>query len=180
MNSTTSSPNDYVPNDYVRAYFRVLTQLREHIFYITEYIQYYERIDFYVNIVLAIASNTSIGAWAIWQTLNMLWGIIIALSQIITAIKPFLPFKKTLTFLYPLRNKLELLALEIEQEWFKVSQGKLTEEEIHNLTCKFKSQKTEIEHEIFKNKSLPENKQLIQEARKSNKYYFENSFNIRR
>ncbi len=44
---------------------------------------------------------SSIAAWEIWQEYQMVWAVIIALSQVITAIKPFLPFRQRLK---PIRN----------------------------------------------------------------------------
>ncbi len=47
-----------------------------------------------INSLLAISSSASIASWAIWNDLAMLWGCIIAVSQVITALKPVFHFGK--------------------------------------------------------------------------------------
>ena len=44
--------------------------------------------DTALNVILAIASSGSIASWAIWDEYAIYWGGFIALSQLITAIKP--------------------------------------------------------------------------------------------
>jgi len=47
---------------------------------------------------LAITSSSSIGAWAIWNEYSWILASIIAFSQVITAIIPFLAYKSRINF----------------------------------------------------------------------------------
>lgn len=54
----------------------------------------YQHGDRFVNVLLDIASSGSIAAWAVWKSAPMVWGGIIAGSQLVTAIKPYFPYFK--------------------------------------------------------------------------------------
>ncbi len=163
-------------NSFQKQYFNQLTQTKERIFYILEYIQDCEAWNWRINIFLALTSNASIGAWAVWQELKLIWAIIIALSQVITAIKPLLRSEKRLKFLYPLRRELELIYLDMEKNWYDVSSGNLTEQEIHESTCEFRRKIEEASYGNLKNNSLTENNRFIKKAKSKNEVYFENNF----
>lgn len=163
-------------NRYQAQYFNLLTQTKEHIFYISEYIQSCEIWNWRINIFLALVSSSSIGAWAVWQELKIVWAVFIALSQVITAIKPLLRGEKRLKFLYPLRRELELIYLEIEKEWYNVSEGLLTEQEIYINICDFKTKIEEAIHSNLKSNSLPKNNKFIKKAKIETETYFTNNF----
>jgi len=171
----TQNPSEEI-NRYQYQYFNLLTQTKENIFYLSEYIQSCETWNWRLNIFLALASSSSIGAWAIWQELKLLWAILIALSQVITAIKPLLRGEKRLKFLYPLRRELELIYLEMEKGWYDVSEGKLTEQEIYESRCEFKAKIEEAIYNNLKSNSLPKNKLFIERSKIETETYFNNQF----
>ena len=61
---------------YQNQYFKQLTQTKEHIFYVLEYIENCELWNWRINVFLALTSTASIGAWAVWQEFKLLWSII--------------------------------------------------------------------------------------------------------
>lgn len=73
-------------------YWKYMVQIKAWIFYLDVYTEDSYRWDRIINIVVAIASSTSIAAWAIWQKYSFVWSIIIAISQVLTTIKGFLPY----------------------------------------------------------------------------------------
>ncbi len=75
-------------------YWKELYQLKTHIGFIERQLEKSESIDRFLKIVLAIASSSSIGAWAIWNEYSWVWAGIIAFSQVITEITPFLPYTR--------------------------------------------------------------------------------------
>ena len=81
--------------------------------------------------VLAIASSSSIGAWAIWREYSWVWAGIIAFSQVVTAATPFLPYKKIIKSYSALIHELEDLMIKSESKWHAISDGKLTSSEIN-------------------------------------------------
>ena len=110
-------------------YWKYMVQIKAWIFYLDVYTEDSYRWDKTINIFVAIASSTSIAAWAIWQKYSFVWSIIIAISQVLTTIKGFLPYSKRLKMLVPFMEDLKFLYNKIEYNWFKVcllytSQGK--------------------------------------------------------
>lgn len=163
-------------NPHQKAYFNLMTQYREHVFYTSEHIASSDRWNTKINMFLAITSSSSIGGWIIWSKLSWLWAGIIAISHVIGAIKTHLPFKKRLSILYSVRNHLDLLCLDIEKESFIVFNGELTEKEIHERICKYKSKKSIIEQKYLSSIVIPENSTFIARARNKNKVYFNNLY----
>lgn len=73
--------------------------------------------DTTLNVILAIASSGSIASWTIWDEYAIYWGGLIALSQLITALKPLFPFQKSVHTLNYRCYKQELLFLELIEMW---------------------------------------------------------------
>lgn len=134
--------------------------MKANAIYINRYHAKEEAWDRGLNIFSAIASSSSIGAWIIWKDLSHLWAAVIAVSQVLTAIKPHLPYKPRLRALAALGPDLDGLALAAEEEWFAVSHGMLTELEIHKLTMSLKKKCKQAQDRAFKNMSLPEDMKL--------------------
>lgn len=78
---------------YQDRYWKELYQLRVHVNYLEIYMERSERLDKAINIFFAITSSSSICGWAIWNKFSFVWGMIIAISQLINAIKYFLPYR---------------------------------------------------------------------------------------
>ena len=57
-------------------------------------VKQFRRFNTILNAFLAITSSASIASWAIWSDYAMVWGCIIAISQVVTALKPIFPFSK--------------------------------------------------------------------------------------
>lgn len=111
-------------------YWKYMVQIKAWIFYLDLYAEDSYKWDKRINVLGAIASSTSIAAWAIWQQLSFVWSVIIAISQVLTAIKGFLPYSKRLKILVPFMEDLKFLYNKIEYNWFNVASGELTEEDI--------------------------------------------------
>jgi hypothetical protein len=132
-------------NQYQARYWNLLVETRVHVSYLHHYAADSEWWNKGTNIFLAITSSGSIAAWALWKQFTFIWPMLIALSQVTTAIKPFLPYKQRLKVLVGLCNQLQMIALAMEKDWFSVAEGKLSEEEIHDLTVKYRGQTIDAE-----------------------------------
>ncbi|MBW8813869.1 MAG: hypothetical protein JF588_10635 [Caulobacterales bacterium] len=120
-------------------YWQTFSTLKRDAIYINRYHGRVERIDRLLNMFSAMASSGSVAGWIIWKDLGLVWGAVIALSQALNAVKPYLPFRRRLAALAALGPDLEALALVAEADWFKVSDGQLTEQEIHSLMMALKT-----------------------------------------
>ena len=151
-------------------YWKYMVQIKAWIFYLDVYTEDSYRWDRIINIVVAIASSTSIAAWAIWQKYSFVWSIIIAISQVLTTIKGFLPYSKRLKMLVPFMEDLKFLYNKIEYNWFKVASGDLSEDEINELLYSFKENKN------LKEETLLEKDNFRKIADRKNDAYFANNF----
>lgn len=137
------------------------TKIKRDAVYINRYHEKVERRDRHLSMFSAIASSASIGAWVIWKDAWFVWTAVIAASQVLTAIKPYLPFKAQLASLSALGPELDGLALAAETEWFAVSHGRLTDEEIHRQTMALKTKAHAAQKKAFRNMSLTEDAKLL-------------------
>ncbi|ELH7496648.1 hypothetical protein BS100_23465 [Vibrio parahaemolyticus] len=125
---------------------------------------------------MAIASSASIATWALWKEHQMVWACIIALSQVITAIKPFLPYRKRLKAVSELNNQVQAIFLEAETIWYKVSEGLLTEEEIHEETVRLKGRILSAERASLNGIVLPRKNKLKAAAENAADEYFTENY----
>lgn len=157
-------------------YWKYMVQIKAWIFYLDIYSESSYRWDRRINVFTAIVSSTSIAAWAIWQQYSYIWSFIIAVSQIITAIKSFFPFNKRLKIIVPFMEDLKYLYNKLEYNWYKVASGDLTEEEINEMLFEFKNDFTSLENKNLKEENLLERNDFKSKADRKADLYFENNF----
>lgn len=162
--------------DYQNQYWRELDQLKVHSLYLGEYLQSTTKIDRGINMFLAVTSSSSICGWAIFKEFAFFWGAIIALSQLLNAVKPHLPYSKRLKSLHGITNEMDALCIAMETKWFDVSEGKLEIEEIHKLRMSIKKKKREISHKYLTTNPLPKNDKFMKTAVFMAATYFNNFY----
>jgi hypothetical protein len=101
---------------YQYRFWQELVQLKVHIHYLQYFQLNAQSRDNALNIFLAAASNGSIATWAIWGKASMLWAVIIGLSHLITAVRPYLPYQNRLKAVSALIRELEELSLHAEHK----------------------------------------------------------------
>lgn len=136
------------------------TTLKRNAIFVNRYHAKVEAADRRLSMFSAIASSSSIAAWVIWKEASIVWAFVIAASQVLTVLKPYLPYKARLHALSTLGPDLDGLALAAEEEWFAVSHGMLTDEETHKLTMSLKKKSQLATNKAFKGMSLPDNLKL--------------------
>lgn len=157
-------------------FWKELDQLKVHVFYLELYLDKTENHDRIINMFLAIASSSSIAGWVIWQPFSFIWAAIIASSHVLNSIKQYLPYTKRLKALQSLSNELEALFIQMESDWYKVSEGELTEKEINSLQMKYKEKIRQATQKHLGTSSLPKNKKLLDESKTSAKAYLDNFY----
>ena len=163
---------------YQNQYWKEIYQLKVHANYISLYLEESELYNRAINTFLAVSSSSSICGWAIWQEYDYIWAFIIALSQLLTAIKLYLPYKSRMKPLSGLLHEFEQLMIQTESKWYDVSEGKLTNKEIHELRFRVRSQKTKSLKKYFPSGTLPENKKLFSVAKTNANIYFKNFYGV--
>lgn len=137
----------------------------------------FQRWDRGINSFLAIASSGSIAAWAIWNKYPLVWGTIIAVSQVLTAIKPFFPFFKYVKELNAKCFRVEQLNIEFEHLWYKIQNQKITSEKSEELYFEYKKTIADIlsfgDDTVFNVSKIIESK-----ANEKMKRYLKNHYQI--
>jgi hypothetical protein len=161
---------------YQQKYWNQLKELKVHVYYVQHYAVKQNKYDQIINIFLAITSSSSIAAWALWKEYQFIWAFIIAASQVITAIKPLLPYKKRLSALSKLGDMLSLIALKAERDWYFVAEGKWNEELIHTKWADLKEDALAAENKCLNGITLPKDKTVLSSAESEADIYLQSTY----
>lgn len=159
-------------------YWAELVQLKAQASYLNAYQLQCEKCDNGLKVFLAITSSSSIASWAIWSELGMLWGVLIALSQVVNAIRRFLPWERRAKELSNLGRDVADILLTFEQRWFGVAEGLYTEAEINDSIVEFKQRRNEAENQHLAGRPLPEKRKHMDAAAVRAAKYFSTHYGI--
>ncbi len=154
-------------------FWKEFYQLKVHAYYVELHLVRTEMIDRSLKILLAITSSTSIGAWVIWREYAIVWGSVIAISQVITAIGSVLPYRERLKAFAGLLGDLEELAVYTEMKWLEISRGMLTEAEIAKSLSDIRSRKHKLLKKHFPSTVIPANGGFIKKAEQLTNAYLQ-------
>jgi len=126
----------------------------------------------YISMFAAISSSASIAAWAVWREWSFIWGIIIAASQLLSAVRSYLPYARRADALREATSGYKRLAMRVESNWFRVAEGILSDEEINELITQFHKEQFEIEDKLFAKITLTERPDLLAIAEQTTADYF--------
>jgi len=149
-----------------------MTTLRRDARYVDLCLARTEWIDRCIKGFLAIAASSSIGGWLIFREYAFLWAAVVAVSQVLQAIKEYLPYKNRLKALASLSVDLNTLSLAAEDQWYKVSNGGLFDDDIHDMRMALKRKKLTAVQKAFPVAGLPENTKFSNRADTETIEYF--------
>lgn len=161
---------------YQQRYWSMLVEARVHVSYLHHYAANSEWRDKAVNIFLAVTSSSSIAAWAIWREFTWVWPALIAGSQVVSAVKPFLPYNQQRKAVVALADAYQSICLQIENLWFSVAEGLFTDEKIHEETIRFRGLLLDAERMAMDGTILPRNPKLMSLAEVDARKYFANHY----
>jgi len=157
---------------YQEQYWNEMVGLRAHQTYLALYQLSSERWDLGFRIFLALMSSGAIGAWAVWQEYSKVWASLVALSQVISVVSQFMPFRARIKSIGPACVKMAALADRAEREWFKVCEGELSNRDINKARHDLKELKRKIMNDSFGNMVLPVRKRRMKNASQQTSEYF--------
>ena len=99
-------------------YYSSMTQYNFALCYLRLYLGRSIKTNRIINICVTITSSAAIAAWAAWQDLAFIWGLIIVLSQVVFSINQFLPYQKRIEDISGLLSKWNGLYINIESDWY--------------------------------------------------------------
>lgn len=159
---------------YQAQYWQELTDLKIHQNYLALHQENAEGWERRIKIFLAIMSSGSIGGWAIWRELAPIWAGLIALSQFISAIYVFVPFKSRIKPLGAAIASLTVLFDQAEHGWFAVAEGQLTDAEVNDARYKIRKAKHKIMADTIGVMLIPADNKMLEKAETQAENYFNN------
>ncbi|WLH88604.1 hypothetical protein PSH87_18405 [Pseudomonas sp. FP453] len=163
---------------YQFQYWKEMQELKVHAYYLEFYQIECENSERLISVFLAITSSASIGAWAIWKNAAMLWGGVIAASQVLSVVHQFLPFRARIKPLGVAAIELFLLSEEAEQGWYEVSEGLLKGKEVHDKRMELRRKKSAIMKAAFPGGTIPVKSKLLDKAEEKSASYFNNYYPV--
>ncbi|PMY71018.1 MULTISPECIES: hypothetical protein [Pseudomonas] len=145
-------------------YWAELQTIRTHAYYLALYQEQSESFERWINITLAVASSSSIAAWAIWKDHAFVWSVFIALTQLLSVAYKFLPFKSRIKPLSSASIEMSVLADEAEKEWYRVSNGDFSGGEVNDKRFSLRKRSSKIMSN-FSTVSLPKSERLLAKAK---------------
>lgn len=106
-----------------------LVHCKTNEYYTSNVTKYYQWADWILNSVLVITTSSSVAAWAIWDDLYIVWGVIIGISQLLMLLKPFLLFPKYVKCYSEKNIMLQNISWELEKLWYNYENGIINEQE---------------------------------------------------
>lgn len=157
-------------------YWKEFYRLKVHVCFVERLLGEAERTDRGIKIFTAITSSTSIGAWVIWKDLAIVWGSLIALSQVLNAVRPYLPYKDRLRSYAGLRLELEEILLGAEAQWLEIADNACSATEVRKALADLRARR----HKAFKKHlgdgTIPSNAGLFAEAEAAASDYFDSFY----
>ena len=157
-------------------YWNKMTQYKYETIYLQGYLGRNVKIDRRIRIVLAVASTSSIAAWAKWQNFAFYWSLIIVISQVFSAINDYLPYKKRIKEISDLLSELSIIYNDVEKDWQRVASGSLSDNEINELCYTYSELWIKTDNKYFNDDYLPVNKKCKEYAEEMKNEYFNNVF----
>ena len=163
-------------------YWAMYTDLKFKERYYCRYQTHVKRLNGALNGFCIIISASSIAGWSIWNQFPLLWGLLLAMAQIIQAIKSLLPFSRqeiALRFLIP---ELRKLVNDIDHEWDSVTRLDETEKQacdmISDKVCQRYHELYTLEHKYIGDTYFPISKHCEKAAAKDYERYFSHIYNV--
>ena len=129
-------------------------------------------IERWLDIILAVTSTGALGALIICDEMQIVLTIVLAITQVITSVRPYMPFHNRMDALDKGISQLNVLYNKIESKWNQIATGKMDDEEINRLYYEVQKEWEEIESKILKKDSLPRKSKFIERANEENEKYF--------
>jgi hypothetical protein len=102
-----------------------------------------------VELIKVVGSSGGIAAWVVWRDYPFVWSGIIALAQLLDAVKNVFPFAKLHRAASDLTVALELLFIDAQYEWEEIYAGKMGDDDIMAARRKMQKLRLEAEQKFF-------------------------------
>lgn len=124
-----------------------------------------------LSALTTVGSAAFVLTWYQTGILPLLWGSLILIAQVLTALQPLLPFEKRMTAACYICSDLVHLNLEVEMEWYRFKIDS-SEDEYREKIDRYRKEYDRIEERFSDPYTFPKHKRLFKEAQESAQIYF--------
>lgn len=96
------------------------------------------------SIFLALASASSVATWAIWDKYPIVWASVVAISQLMHIVKPYMYFIKNDKEFIEMSLLFESIYLSYEKLWYNLQKENSDEEEMEKIFYEYRQKELEI------------------------------------
>ena len=161
-----------VTKNYQEKYWHLMGEIKTQSIYFSKFLGRLEKINKTIEMILAIISTGSLGGLIIYRQFAVIWIFIIVFAQILSAIKPYFQYPKWIKICYAMIINLNNLFLYTNHYWFQVSEGFLTEKEIHKFIIKIAKRRHNFQSQYFIDTIIPIKKRIEKYANNEALKYF--------
>lgn len=165
------------PSREQQLYWQEFVSLKVDACYVRDYRNQVGRWVSAAATVRAIASSASIGAWVIWKQYAYIWASLIALSQVMDALKDVFPLYKRRRALSRWSRTLDRLFIETQRNWDDIYSGKCTDAQIRRMLHQIRTRKQRAEERYIPDGLLKKNF-LFEKAQDEAKVFFSATYNL--
>jgi len=169
--------NENTPLRQQQLYWKQMIELKVASTYMRLYRDYLGRWVTALGVFRAVASSGSIAAWAIWRQYALIWGAIIALSQVTDALKDVFPFTKRHKAASTQTITLGTMLIDAQLEWESIFSGRYSDEQIMKMRYKLMKLQHDAEVSNFPD-GLALNGSLFAQAQQEAKEYFRATYGV--
>lgn len=158
-------------------YWNKMVELKVAAAYICRYRDYLGKWVTRTGVVRAVASSSSIAAWVIWRDYAFVWGTIIAVSQVLDALKDVFPITRRYKAANEHAVALDSLFIDAQLEWESIFSGTYTDAQINTRLHKLRKLQHDAEYRSFK-EGLPIRDDLFKQAQSEATAFFTNTYGV--
>lgn len=98
----------------------------------------YQKMELWSNIFLALATSSSVAAWAFWDKYPSLWILIIGISQVLLITKPYFLFPKYIKVFNEKSIHWQHMSVQLEQLWHELNEKYINDKDASKLYFELK------------------------------------------
>ena len=157
-------------------YWSLMTQKKFALLYLGCHLHKCVLIERWTNIILAVISTGSLAGLIFNENARVVLTCILAITQVFTAAKPYLPYEKRLRELDKGIPLLTMVYMEMEKDWNRIFDEEPSEDEINKIYYKHAKKWEEVDSDILKGDVLQYRKKYESLAHAEKEKYFKNMF----
>ena len=153
-------------------YWAFYLSLKHRSYYYKSFQILFKRINWAISSFLSLTTLSCIAAWDLWKNFQILWVILICISQVIQVFFPKMPYNDLLISTKFMISALDKLLLQVDHDWLSIDVHHFSDDRILELLETRQSQYSELVAQFFSGDYLPVIKYCEDKAEQDCKTFF--------